>query len=81
MPLPSPHDTPIPCLRFIDADGADRLRQIGDLGGARALYDRLAQGPQRYGDVKAATPPPLHNLLRKLVVAGLADVRSAVPAA
>ncbi len=77
VPLPSPQDTTIPCLRFLDAEGADRLRQPGDVGSARVLWARLAQGPQRYGDVKAATPPHLHNLLRKLVVAGLAEVREA----
>ncbi len=77
VPLPSPQDTTIPCLRFIDAQGVDRLRQPGDLGAARTLWVRLAQGPQRYGDIKAATPPHLHNLLHKLVVAGLAEVREA----
>jgi flavin-dependent dehydrogenase len=74
IPLPSPHDRTIPCLRFVDADGVDRLRQPGDIASARELWERPAQGPQRYGDVKAATPPHLHNLLRKLTVAGLTRV-------
>jgi len=75
VPMPSPHDNVVPCVRFIDVEGRDRLRQTEDLEGSKALHAELSGGFRRYGEIKQSISPTQRTLLRKLVVAGLVDVR------
>src|SRR4051794_38918330 len=75
VPMPSPHDDVVPCVRFVDVEGRDRLRQTEDLEGSKALHAELSGGFRRYGEIKQSITPTQRTLLRKLVVAGLVDVR------
>jgi flavin-dependent dehydrogenase len=75
VPMPSPHDDVVPCVRFVDVEGRDRLRQTEDLEGSKALHAELSGGFRRYGEIKQSISPTQRTLLRKLVVAGLVDVR------
>jgi flavin-dependent dehydrogenase len=74
-PMPSPHDDVIPCVRFIDIEGRDRLRHTEDPEGSKAVHAALSGPFRHYGEMKRALSPSQRTQLRKLVVAGLIETR------
>jgi Tryptophan halogenase len=76
---PAPLHALVPCHRIVVADGSSDAQVEGDarMDGILELWDLLAAGPVRYGDIVDRLSRPQQVLVKRLCVSGLLEITPA----